>query len=240
MHCRPRTLDSFAAVLITAGRGELSVGARSFALRGPVLFWLRPGQPHTYRSDHRGWSDHWVLFDGPAAAGYADLGYLDGPDPTTLFDDLTPVRRAFADLAAVCRDPGPDTDVQAAVRLHQLLGAIRQGRADYDRSTIPVLVALRQDALLPLTVAEHARRLGCTAEELRATVRALTGFGVKDYLLQIRLSRAKDLLADSVRPVGLIAAEVGYSDAAYFSRLFTRRVGISPSRFRAQLRHDVT
>jgi AraC-like DNA-binding protein len=235
LHCPPRTLDSYAAVLLTAGAGELTTESRRFRLHAPVLFWLRPGQPHSYGSDPGGWSDHWVLFDGPAARGYAELGYLAGGSPTTTFDDITPVRRAFVELARVCQQGGPDTDVEAAVRVHLLLAAIRRGRADYDRSTIPVLTALRQDALLPLTVAEHARRLGLTADQLRGTVRALTGFGVKDYLLQLRLSRAKDLLADTTLPIARVAREVGYADAAYFSRIFTRRVGSSPSRFRDQL-----
>jgi AraC-like DNA-binding protein len=203
-----------------------------------VLFWLRPGEPHEYGPDRHGWTESWVLFDGPTATGYAELGYLGGRIPVTTLDDAATVRRAFADLADICGRVDPDTDVAAAVGVHELLGAIRQTRSDHDRSGAPVLEALRRDAALPLQVGQHARRLGCTADELRATVRRLTGFGVKDYLVQIRLGRAKELLADSPMPVGLIAREVGYDDPGYFSRLFTRRVGLSPSDFRTQSRRN--
>jgi AraC-like DNA-binding protein len=234
--CGPRTLPSHAAVLLTAGRGRLQIDAKEYALRAPVLFWLAPQQRHRYGPDRHGWAESWVLFDGPATAGYAELGYLAGGSPVTQLDHPGPVRRAFGDLVAVCRQAGPDVDVQAALGVHQLLTAIRQTRGDLDRSAGTVLTALRRDAMLPLSVSEHARRLGRSTDEVRATVRARTGFGVKEYLLQIRLTRAKELLAVSRLPVGQVAREVGYADAGYFTRLFTRRVGVSPTEFRAQLR----
>lgn len=237
--CKPRVLSSHAAVLLTADGGWLSIGGAEFTLRAPVLFWLRPGERHEYGPDQHGWTESWVLFDGPAAAGYAELGYLGGRIPVTTFDDASPVRRAFADLADVCRRDDPDTDVAAAVGVHRLLGTIRQTRRDHDRSGVPVLAALRRDAALPLPVGQHARRLGCTADELRATVRRLTGFGVKDYLVQVRIGRAKELLADSPTPVGAVALEVGYDDPGYFSRLFTRKVGMSPSDFRTESRRNL-
>jgi AraC-like DNA-binding protein len=237
--CKPRVLSSHAAVLLTAGRGWLAIGGTEFALRAPVLFWLRPDELHEYGPDRHGWTESWALFDGPAAAGYAELGYLGGRIPVTTFDDVGPVRRGFADLADTCRSDDPDTDIAAAVSVHRLLATIRQTRSDYDRSGGPVLAVLRRDAALPLQVGQHARRLGCTVDELRATVRRLTGFGVKDYLVQVRIGRAKELLADSTLPVGAVALEIGYDDPGYFSRLFTRRVGLSPSDFRTQSRRNL-
>ncbi|HEY7049639.1 MAG TPA: helix-turn-helix domain-containing protein [Jatrophihabitantaceae bacterium] len=234
--CGPRALDSHAAVLLTAGRGRLHLDGAEYPLRAPVLFWLRPGQRHSYGPDRHGWSESWVLFDGPATAGYAELGYLAGSAPVTTFDDVDAVRRAFADLSDMCRQPDPDADVRAALGVHQLLAAVRRTRRDQDRSGAPVLAALRRDAALPLSVAQHARRLGRTADELRDTVRRLTGLGVKDYLVRVRIDRAKQLLADGGRSIGEVAGAVGYEDPGYFSRLFTRRVGVSPSRFRDQAR----
>ncbi len=69
---------------------------------------------------------------------------------------------------------------------------------------------------------------------LRAAVRRVAGCSPKDYLLGIRLGRAKELLAVTELPVAAVARRVGYDDPAYFSRLFTRRVGMAPIRFRAQ------
>lgn len=54
--------------------------------------------------------------------------------------------------------------------------------------------------------------------------------------MRVRIDRAKQLLSDGGPPIGEVAEAVGYDDAGYFSRLFTRRVGVSPSRFRDQAR----
>jgi transcriptional regulator GlxA family with amidase domain len=56
----------------------------------------------------------------------------------------------------------------------------------------------------------------------------------RDYLLTIRLNRAKDLLAATDLPVASVARRVGYEDPAYFTRLFTRRAGLPPREFRTQ------
>ena len=71
-----------------------------------------------------------------------------------------------------------------------------------------------------------------TPAALRTAVRRGAGCGPKDYLLGIRLNRAKDLLAATELPVAAVARRVGYDDPAYFSRLFARRVGMAPVRFR--------
>ncbi|ELS52493.1 putative transcriptional regulator [Streptomyces viridochromogenes Tue57] len=73
-----------------------------------------------------------------------------------------------------------------------------------------------------------------TPAEPRTAVRWGAGRSPKDYMLGIRLGRAKELLAATELPVAAVARRVGHDDPAYFSRLFTRRVGTAPVRFRAQ------
>lgn len=58
------------------------------------------------------------------------------------------------------------------------------------------------------------------------------GMSLTQYIRKVRLDNAKRLLANTTASVGNIALNVGYSDANYFTRLFTREVGMTPTEFR--------
>ena len=53
-----------------------------------------------------------------------------------------------------------------------------------------------------------------------------------NYLIKIRLSKAKELLNNSNTPIKTIAKMVGYNDPYYFSKLFKKYYGISPNKFK--------
>lgn len=60
-----------------------------------------------------------------------------------------------------------------------------------------------------------------------------TGESPINYLINLRLEKAKDLLLTTESPIKVIAQSVGYNDAYYFSKLFKKYYGYSPSKFKA-------
>ncbi|MFJ5233292.1 AraC family transcriptional regulator [Kitasatospora sp. NPDC088391] len=228
----PRVLDHWVAVVIGTGNGWYRTPAgRRLPVAAPAVLWLRPGVPHHYGPDRDGWSESFVDFTGTGAAGYAELGLLPDAEVVPL-DTAEPALRVIAGIAAVCRRGGASAGPRAAAAVHQLLVELHRHRADLDPEGAPVLELLRRDACLPIPVAEHARRAGMTVEELRRAVRAAGGSSPKEYLLTERLNEAKHLLAAGGLPVAVVARRVGYQDPAYFTRIFTRRVGVAPTVFR--------
>jgi transcriptional regulator GlxA family with amidase domain len=53
-----------------------------------------------------------------------------------------------------------------------------------------------------------------------------------EYVHTVRLEEAKQMLESGAMPVEGIANEVGYEDAGFFSRLFRRKVGLTPMQYR--------
>lgn len=61
-----------------------------------------------------------------------------------------------------------------------------------------------------------------------------TGTSPINYLIQIRLEKAKQILENNRIPVNQVAKAVGYEDAYYFSKLFKKYYGVSPSAYAKQ------
>ncbi|MFG1666702.1 helix-turn-helix domain-containing protein [Streptomyces sp. Y7] len=232
----PRVLDHHVAVVISTGTGWYAdPDGRRTPVTAPALLWLTPGVPHHYAPDPgTGWDEGFVDFAGPAAASYTELGYIEPDRPVVPLSDAAGPRAVIGRMARAARRDSPLLEVETGAAVHELLVALRRARADLAPDGEAVLKVLARDACLPLTVADHAARHGMTPAELRSAVRRAAGCSPKDYLLGIRLGRAKELLAATDLPVAAVARRVGYDDPAYFSRLFTRRVGMAPVRFRGR------
>lgn len=59
-----------------------------------------------------------------------------------------------------------------------------------------------------------------------------TGENFIEYLTSIRIQKAKELLSDSNLSIREVCNEVGYQDPNYFSRLFKKNVGVTPSEYK--------
>ncbi|MEJ2643576.1 MAG: helix-turn-helix domain-containing protein [Gammaproteobacteria bacterium] len=59
-----------------------------------------------------------------------------------------------------------------------------------------------------------------------------TGLSPMEYVHTLRLEEAKQMLETTADPMDAVAENVGYEDAAFFGRLFRRKVGITPMQYR--------
>jgi transcriptional regulator GlxA family with amidase domain len=78
-------------------------------------------------------------------------------------------------------------------------------------------------------VVKHSR---IAERTLKRRFKAVTGLTLIDYLQNLRIEEAKRLLESSQRSADEISADVGYEDASFFRRLFNRRTGLTPMRYR--------
>lgn len=84
----------------------------------------------------------------------------------------------------------------------------------------------------PSSVAELAHLCGLSASHLMRAFRQSTGKSVAKYVEDIRISKAKTLLAETRLPIRDIAARLGFSTAGAFSHSFRRATGRTPRDYR--------
>lgn len=91
--------------------------------------------------------------------------------------------------------------------------------------------------LLEMSFDELARRTHCTSRHLSRLFRELVGMSFRDKRAELRLTRARDLLATSRSKVVEVALESGYKSLSLFNLMFTRHFGTSPGRWRQKYRN---
>ena len=77
-----------------------------------------------------------------------------------------------------------------------------------------------------------ADRMCMSLSQLNRKVKVITGFSSSGYILQMRLDKAKRMLASTETPVGDIATKCGFPEISYFSRIFKQTFQMTPSQYR--------
>jgi len=95
-----------------------------------------------------------------------------------------------------------------------------------------ILLELPPAGLLEISFEELAQRIHCTPRHLSRVFYEVAGMSFRDKRAEIRLAMARELLATSQSKVVDVAFKSGYKSLSLFNRMFTRRFGISPGRWR--------
>jgi transcriptional regulator GlxA family with amidase domain len=93
---------------------------------------------------------------------------------------------------------------------------------------------LEQRLQEPYSLTRLAQAFHVSPRTLMRRVKAESGHSPLTLLQQARINQAKQLLQSTSWSIAKIVEEVGYSDIATFSRLFSREVGETPARYRAR------
>lgn len=84
----------------------------------------------------------------------------------------------------------------------------------------------------PNPVSRMIAHSGLAPRTFKRRFRAATGYAPVEYVQALRMEEAKQVLETTDDPVEAIAVAVGYDDPTFFRRLFKRRTGVTPSRYR--------
>ena len=84
-----------------------------------------------------------------------------------------------------------------------------------------------------LSLSALARQVGMSKYRLSHRFRDVAGVTFRDYLLKVRLERAKVLLAAGHLSITQVAQDVGFGDLARFDKVFKRYTGSTPSAYRS-------
>lgn len=105
-----------------------------------------------------------------------------------------------------------------------------------DETIAQIQVWLQDNLGKSFTLDDVAERFGMSPRTFKRRFRAALGKPASDYLLELRMSFACDLLKNSDLPVVEVALTSGFPDASWFSTRFRQWSGVSPSQYRTTVR----
>ena len=82
-----------------------------------------------------------------------------------------------------------------------------------------------------LTIADVCDEIGCSKSTLITCFKRECGSTVNNYINELRLAEAVNMLRMGDRSIGEVATEVGFSDQSYFSKVFSAKYGVPPSEY---------
>jgi len=94
---------------------------------------------------------------------------------------------------------------------------------------------LVHDLSAPPTIAALARSILVSESQLKQSFREIFGVSIYQYFQNMRLEKARQLLAENNRTVKEVGYELGFTNIGHFSRLFERAYRVKPKKFQLEL-----
>jgi transcriptional regulator GlxA family with amidase domain len=108
-----------------------------------------------------------------------------------------------------------------------------------DEAIIDIQEWMHQHFNIEINMSQVSKKFELSQRSLNRRFKKATGLSPIQYLQEIRLEKAKELLKTSNLAIAEVAYNVGYPDSAYFSSLFRRVVTLSPGEYRRLVRKKI-
>jgi AraC-like DNA-binding protein len=223
--CQPHAHPCTEIVFSEKTAGMLSQGGRDLAYGDQSVFVYQPNAPHWIENRCAG-EQICIGVVGCQSEVLPEGVWAATPIMRRCFDDI---RRALANadrLQAMRLDLLSGMVVCELLSLQPSICLPPRNRAQQARDII------ESGLTTPFTLQQLARRVYVSPEYLRQLFRKEFGESITSYVIRRRIELAARLLRTRDDPIKNIANEAGFPNEYYFSRVFRKVVGVSPSQWR--------
>lgn len=248
----PNRRKNYVLHVIKEGKGTLELKGKIYHLEAGDVFVLRPGVTAWYEADKaQPWFYFWVGFNGLKAeecvknAGFLEkepfrsvkcgemlCGYIEKILEAHQLTGANDLKRRgllmlfFSELIKDYQENSPG----ARTSLEYPGTAYVKMAMDY----------IAQNYKRKLRIQEMAAYIGVNRSYLTAIFKKIVGCSPQEYLVNLRMEKAKAMLEETEIKINVIAASVGYADQLAFSRIFNQRYGMGPREYRQREQELVT
>ncbi|MBN8786153.1 MAG: AraC family transcriptional regulator [Terrimonas sp.] len=237
-----RILEEFQIIYIAKGEGIFeSAGNRKSIVREGTILLLFPGEWHRFKPNIKtGWDEYWVGFKGPIMENLVQQKFFHQRKPILHIGIHESVINLMLEIIEKTKNEKTGYQPMVAGIVMHLLGQIhtlvRQSNFKAEDITESIInkarIIFRTHIDQEITIENVAEELNVSYAWFRKAFKAYSGIAPHQYLLQLKIEKAKELLADPSMQIKEVSFSLNFKSTFYFSKLFKEKTGSSPAEFR--------
>lgn len=253
-HYRKRNtgINQYVLIYCMDGSGWYTLDGIRHEVGRNQYFILPAFKPHEYGADSKGWTIYWVHFSGAHAKIYAEGGDLPQSINTAINSRISDRNNIFEEILATLHFGNDIEDLRyASSLLHHYLASLRYIRlyrrninidSDNDQSqqhgsresnVIDAAIHyMRENIERRITLNDVITYVGYSASHFSSKFKEATGSSPLAYFNRLKIEYACHLLLVTDIHINQICYKLGFEDSLYFSRLFSKIMGVSPRKYR--------
>lgn len=236
---RPNGHDYPQLFFTREGEGEITISGETIKLLPNTLFYIPPFCPHSYHATTDAWYIDWVSYSGDKAVelmekwGLNKFAYFNGTDNER-------IHRIVNKMFYTLKSDKLYGNHYASAQLYDLLIEYRK-IADNRVSSIytsksyalaDVLQFIEENYSKHIRLVDLAKVAEVTEQHLCRLFKKNFQLRPMEYVAQVRVQHAKDLLVYTDKSIGEISDETGFQDSSYFSVVFKKYENVTPGEYR--------
>jgi len=234
-------IDEHVLIYCVEGGGWYRLDGKEYHV-GPNEFFILPaGVPHAYGSGEAGWTIYWLHFAGQHAAIYAEGEQAPKRINVTVDSRIGRRNNLFEEILNTLMEGQELTRLRyVSSLLHYYLATmcyVQEYRrsTSAEASTDPVQAAvhfMEENLERRLTLQDILTYVGYSSSHFTSLFKARMGMPPLSYFNHLKVQQACVLLRETDMRINQICYKLGIEDCYYFSRLFAKETGVSPSSYK--------
>ncbi|RKX88863.1 MAG: hypothetical protein DRP70_05515 [Spirochaetes bacterium] len=238
-----RVLHEFQIVYITEGFGSYRNKARTFPIIPGTMFFVIPDVWHWYTCDiSTGWHEHWVGFKGPYPNHLLHSGIINSEHPVLNVGVHSELIHLFQDVFDIGLRQPPGFQSKLAGSVIKLIATAFSFEQQITQGSDVEKLVQEYRAIIDDRIYENidmnaiVQALGVSYSRMRKVFKEYTGHSPHQYYLEMKINKAKELLLTKNSTIKQVAIDLSFENQYYFSRLFKKKTGLSPSQWKSTFR----
>lgn len=234
------SLTSFLFFVVDSGSGTLQYDGMVYPLCSGDCVFINCSHPYSHQTSAHLWSIRWIHFHGPSMNSIYEKYVERGGLPTFHPHFPEKVSELWQSLYQLAASEDYVRDMHINEALSSLLTLLMEEswhpelipEGDKSSNLSHIKSYLDEHFTEKITLDQLSVLFYMDKFYLTKLFRRQFGLTITNYLLQKRITHAKHLLRFTTQTVESVGAACGMSDVHYFSRVFKKIEGISPSEYR--------